>query len=96
MTVTLNSLIIYKQQFLDSEWLTTNHFSKKNQQSMTEIVACVLLTSNHVILLVQFDINEHSYTLKTTSAYHLNGIFGNSGVNSNGTVHPGRKFSEKR
>ena len=30
------------------------------------------------------------------SAYHLNGIFGNSGVNSNGTVHPGRKFSEKR
>ena len=29
------------------------------------------------------------------SAYHLNGIFGNSGVNSNGTVHPGGKFSEK-
>ena len=30
------------------------------------------------------------------SAYHLNGIFGNSGANSNGTVHPGGKFSEKR
>ena len=28
------------------------------------------------------------------SAYHLNGIFGNSGANSNGTVHPGGKFSE--
>ena len=32
----------------------------------------------------------------TRSAYHLNGIFGNSGANSNGTVHPGGKFSEKR
>ena len=30
------------------------------------------------------------------SAYHLNEIFGNSGANSNGTVHPGGKFSEKR
>ena len=30
------------------------------------------------------------------SAYHLNGIFGNSGANSNGTVHPGGKFSEKK
>ena len=30
------------------------------------------------------------------SAYHLNGIFGNSGENSNGTVHPGGMFSEKR
>ena len=28
------------------------------------------------------------------SAYHLNGIFGNSGENSNGTVHPGGMFSE--
>ena len=34
--------------------------------------------------------------LKRKSAYHLNGIFGNSGANSNGTVHPGGKFSEKR
>ena len=25
----------------------------------------------------------------------MNGIFGNSGANSNGTVHPGGKFSEK-
>ena len=33
---------------------------------------------------------------KTTSAYHLNGIFGNSGVNLNRTVHPGGKFSDKR
>ena len=32
----------------------------------------------------------------TLSAYHLNGIFGNFGENSNGTVHPGGKFSEKR
>ena len=32
---------------------------------------------------------------QTRSAYHLNGIFGNSGTNSNGTVHPGGKFSEK-
>ena len=32
---------------------------------------------------------------QTWSAYHLNGIFGNSGENSNGTVHPGGKFSEK-
>ena len=32
---------------------------------------------------------------KIRSAYHLNGIFGNSGANSNGTVHPGGKFSEK-
>ena len=30
------------------------------------------------------------------SAYHLNGVFGNSGANSNGTVYPGGKFSEKR
>ena len=30
------------------------------------------------------------------SAYHLKGIFGNSGANSNGTAHPGGKFSEKR
>ena len=30
------------------------------------------------------------------SAYHLNGIFGNSGENSNGTVHPGGMFSEIR
>ena len=29
------------------------------------------------------------------SVYHLNGIFGNFGENSNGTVHPGGKFSEK-
>ena len=28
-------------------------------------------------------------------AYHLNVIFGNSGENSNGTVHPGGMFSEK-
>ena len=34
--------------------------------------------------------------IQTSSAYHLNGIFGNSGANSNGTVHPGGKFSEKR
>ena len=33
---------------------------------------------------------------ETTSAYPLNGIFGNSGENSNGTVHPGGMFSEKR
>ena len=32
----------------------------------------------------------------TWSAYHLNGIFGNSAPNSNGTVHPGGKFSEKK
>ena len=30
------------------------------------------------------------------SAYHLNGIFGNSGENSNETVHPGGMFSEKK
>ena len=29
------------------------------------------------------------------SAYYLNGIFGKPGANSNGTVHPGGKFSEK-
>ena len=29
------------------------------------------------------------------SPYHLNGIFCNSGKNSNGTVHPGGMFSEK-
>ena len=33
---------------------------------------------------------------RTWSAYHLDGIFGNSGANSNETVHPGGKFSEKR
>ena len=43
---------------------------------------------------------EHKYPLgsfhrENGSAYHLNGIFGNSGANSNGTVHPGRKFSER-
>ena len=26
----------------------------------------------------------------------MNGIFSNSGANSNGTVHPGGKFSEKK
>ena len=30
--------------------------------------------------------------LEITSAYHLNGIFGNSGANSNGTIHPGGNF----
>ena len=30
------------------------------------------------------------------SAYPFNGIFGNSGTNSNGTVHPGGMFTEKR
>ena len=30
------------------------------------------------------------------SAYHLSGIFGNSGENLNGTVRPGGKFSEKK
>ena len=34
--------------------------------------------------------------LLTWSAYHLNGIFGNSRENSNGTVHLGGMFSEKR
>ena len=29
------------------------------------------------------------------SAYHLNGIFGNSGANSNGTVHPGGNVWKK-
>ena len=29
-------------------------------------------------------------------AFHLTGIFGNFGENSNGTVHPGGMFSEKR
>ena len=30
------------------------------------------------------------------SAFHLTGIFGNSGENSNGTVPPGGLFSEKK
>ena len=30
------------------------------------------------------------------SAYHLYGKHGNSKENSNGTVHPGGKFSEKK
>ena len=34
--------------------------------------------------------------IEITSAYHLNGIFGNSGTNSNGTVHPGGKFTGKK
>ena len=50
--------------------------------------------------LWNIDIIVMAPTLKdmfnTTSAYHLNGIFGNSGANSNGTVHPGGKFLEKR
>ena len=39
---------------------------------------------------------NHFNQSKMLSAYHLNGIFGNSGANSNGTVHPGGKFLEKR
>ena len=34
--------------------------------------------------------------IMTLSAYHLNGIFGDSGKNSNGTVHLGGMFSEKK
>ena len=34
--------------------------------------------------------------VNSRSAYHLNGIFGNSGANSNGMVHPIGKFLEKR
>ena len=34
--------------------------------------------------------------LSFLSAYHLNGIFGNSGENLNGTVHLDGMFSEKR
>ena len=30
------------------------------------------------------------------SAYHLNGIFGNSGENSNGTIYLGGMFSDKK
>ena len=30
------------------------------------------------------------------SAYHLNGKPGNTGQNSNGTVHPGGNFPEKK
>ena len=39
---------------------------------------------------------ENNTTRDNRSAYHLNGIFGNSRENSNGTVHPGGMFSEKR
>ena len=38
----------------------------------------------------------YTVTKINRSAYHLNGIFGNSGENSNGTVHLGGMFSEKR
>ena len=35
------------------------------------------------------------FVTQTRSAYHLYGKPGNSGENSNGTVHPGRSFPEK-
>ena len=35
-------------------------------------------------------------TALTMSAYHLYGKHGNSGENSNATVHPGGNFPEKR
>ena len=47
-------------------------------------------------LLRQFIGNKIKFLLVSSSAYHLNGIFGNSGENSNGTVHPGGMFSKKR
>ena len=34
--------------------------------------------------------------IETRSTYHLNGIFGNSRENSNGTAHPGGFFFRKR
>ena len=39
---------------------------------------------------------QEQYLTSERSAYHLNGIFGNSGANSIVTVHPGGKFSEKK
>ena len=49
-------------------------------------------TCNFGQMVQQFPI----FLVKARSAYHLNGIFGNSGEHSNGTVHPGGMFSEKR
>ena len=46
--------------------------------------------------IVTITIKERGSWKTTWSAYHLNGIFVNSGANSNGTVHPGGKFLEKR
>ena len=39
---------------------------------------------------------EVNVTYVQWSAYHLNGIFGNSGENSNGTVHPAGMLSGKK
>ena len=36
------------------------------------------------------------FVTQTRSAYHLHGKPGNSGENSNGTVHPGGNFPEKK
>ena len=47
-------------------------------------------------VLEVYDFSVLSWCFAGELAYHLNGIFGNSGVNSNGPVHPGGKFSEKR
>ena len=47
----------------------------------------------------QKEVFEHNYPgnpENSRSAYRLNGIFGNPGENSNGTIRPGGKFSEKR
>ena len=41
---------------------------------------------NWLVILIRFEI---------VSAYHLYGKPGNSGENSNGTVHPGGNFPEK-
>ena len=42
------------------------------------------------------DFDNNLSPVEPKSAYHLNGIFGDSGENSDGTVHLGGMFSEKR
>ena len=55
---------------------------------------------NQSMIWKQLDMTCLSSTEKTTpniwDAYPLTGIFGNSGENSNETVHPSGRFSEKR
>ena len=58
--------------------------------------------ANSFILLVETCDQLHvknsylRFVTQTGSAYHFYGKPGNSGENSNGTVHPGGNFLEKR
>ena len=64
-------------------------FCHKESEDKVRILGFFWISSNH-----DRNRGNHIYTY-TVGAFHLTGIFGNSGENSNATVNLGGMFSEK-